>query len=769
MSDSSREMIIRIVVDDAAARQQTAKFHESERAQIKRTQAEKDKSDNAYVRAIEKKLAAGKQLEASINKQAKQEQDAIAQSEAAYVRATLRKLSAEKQLDVEKDRGAKREAADSAASEAAYVRATLKKLASEKQLDDQKARDEKNRLAGIEKEESEYVASVYKRLKAEKQLDDQKAAEDKRERAAIKAEEDAYVAGVYKKLRAEKQLDDLKVAEDKKHRKAIEDEEKAYVSAVYKQLAASKQLESEEARAAESRQAGIISITKMGAAFLGLQSASQIVSTFVDHFDKIRLYAGKTADDVQRMRESLRELAALRGEMGITGPTLAHVSDVTRQTLQRPQEVEAMEQAAIGVGELAIGKSISKGEFDKSLVAAGRMQTLEGGSSDAYGQMVGQIALQSDHEMKAEEVEARLDRMFKIQQPGGFRTFTQASQQYAQLNPLVMNKILSPEEAMGTLSAFSVSNPAEASSKTEQLVRATLANQIRSRGMKVGPDIDIEKTNEYFKRIKADQDTNPIKIVEKIAADLKQREASAKAAGKDFSAYKELELHGFANQQDILAIMDMAGMINTDNIAKINTAQNAPLEMGAPDKGPISTRFNARQNDPFMQRRKTEVAEQLADTQRGVQEEPLQIALQAAHARLKRQGKLTGSYEEWRDAGWLDRTTQDMLLGGKHLQVYSEAGDTLRRQLRERGDTKDLGFTNTEDTLRGLATRVQQSGGDLTAGTAKDMADSAASIKQSVEEFKGAVRDMNGGAKPAAAGGHAPAMMPPPNLGALRN
>ena len=212
--------------------------------------------------------------------------------------------------------------------------------------------------------------------------------------------------------------------------------------------------------------ANVKSLVQMGAAMMGLQSAGSVFHAIVDDFDKSRQYSAKVVEDLFKMRGAIRELAALRGEMGVTGPTAAHVLGVSAQTLQSTEEVNQMEQAGLGVGELAIGKTISKGEFDKAMVAAGKMQTLEGGSSDAYGRLTGQIALQSDHQMNAAEVQARLDRLFKIQQPGGFTNMSHAASQFAELNGHIMNQILTPEQAMGTLSAFSVSSPGQAATKT---------------------------------------------------------------------------------------------------------------------------------------------------------------------------------------------------------------------------------------------------------------------------------------------------------------
>jgi hypothetical protein len=277
-------------------------------------------------------------------------------------------------------------------------------------------------------------------------------------------------------------------------------------------------------------------LIQTGAAMMGLQSASAVISGVKAELDKAAANAQKTAEEILKMPGAIRELAALRGELsgpaevvaqrrsgflarrfagghkvsgwkarptqivlrshlGAMGPTTDHVLGVQAQTLQSAEDVNSMEQSGLGIGELAIGKTISKENFDKSMVAAGRMQTLEGGSASAYGALTGQLALQSDHMLSPEEVQARINRMYEIQKPGGFTNMSQAIEQNSQLSQLVMNGILTPEQSMGTLSAFSaVGPPGQAATTTNQFVRATLGNQVRAKGMQVDPELDTEKT-----------------------------------------------------------------------------------------------------------------------------------------------------------------------------------------------------------------------------------------------------------------------------------
>jgi len=479
-------------------------------------------------------------------------------------------------------------------------------------------------------------------------------------------------------------------------------------------------------------------VGKFAAGMAALQALAPVASTFAEHFSKIRTDAFKAAEEVMRMRGAVRELQALRGEMGQTGGGVSHVFDIARQTLQSPEQVQQMEAAGLGVGELALKTDKDRAEFEKAMVAAGKFQTLEGGSSSAYGQMMGQIALQSRGSINAAEMEARANRLFKIQQPGGFRNMESALQQYSGLNALVMNDVYTPEEAMGLASAFSVSSPNEAGTKAEQFTRAVMAGRIRNRGMAVSKDVDLEKSAEYFKEIGIGEQDSAIARGKKIADDLARQKAGSEAKGQKFNATEYLMLHGFANQQDALAIMDFAGLRNSGRLEKIEEAQNAPLEMGA-----ISRRFDDRlKRDNFLKGRQVELAEQAATAKQGIEEEPLILAQRAAFARLKAQGKISGTFEEWQSKGFLQRGSEDLFFGGYHHQVNAEASRTLSAERERLGLSQYSGirlpFVQEDETatMRRSAREIQSAGGDVTRGVSDDLKDTTRAVRELTAELK---------------------------------
>lgn len=502
-----------------------------------------------------------------------------------------------------------------------------------------------------------------------------------------------------------------------------------------------------------SQLGGVKSLVQMSAAFLGLQSAAAFIGGVSAELGKAAAFAQKTAEEVLSLRGSLRDLAALRGEVGKTGPVTGHVMSVAAQTLQTPEQVNAAELAGRGIGELAIGKrdangklekgkTITSEDFDKALVSAGKLATVTASDSKALGALTGQLALQADHELSPAEMEGQLQKMFNIQQPGGFENIGQAAGQYGELGGLVMNKILTGPEAMGTLSAFSAAGPpGQAATKTDQFIRATLGNQVRAKGLKLDPDLDTEKTYEYYKRLGVSKETNPIKIGKAIAADL----ASQQSKDAKFSPYTYLQEKGFGNVEDRNTIMSFAGLHNTGKLEKIESAQNAPLDMNAP----ITKQFNESvANDAFFRDLKVERATELDRRVKGEKDRPYEQARRAAYERMLKAGETTAEYSEFKPKGPLAEMASDTYSAFAGTGTYKQLNEMTRsslekeaRRLNLKLEPRDpLSTVYSTDDDRRLARRIDAAGGDTTGDVtmknlqrgAKDFADTMAEVKKSV-------------------------------------
>jgi hypothetical protein len=478
-----------------------------------------------------------------------------------------------------------------------------------------------------------------------------------------------------------------------------------------------------------------MSVAKMTAGMLGMSSVESVIGQISGHFAKIRQDGFKAAEDVLRMRGIIRELTALRGEMGSNGPTLAHVMSIAARTLQTPKEAGQMESAGLGIGELALGPggNMTREAFEKAMIAAGRMQTMEGGPAEAYGAMMGQLAISATGPMTAEDAQAKLYKMFQIQQPGGFKNFGQAASQFAKIQPLIQSGVLTAEQGMSLLSTFSVASPEEAGKMVDSFVRTTMAGRLRERGMKVAEGVETQKSAAYMKSIGADKLVDPTEIGKRIAADLDEKRQAAAGRGEQFDVYAYLQTHGFNEQMGRDVTMLFAGMKNRGSLAKIEAAQNAPVEPDAIDK-----LFEKRLGkDLFLKGRAGQLSEQMAGTKQGMAEEPLVAAQRAAFARLKSQGKISGTFEKWRNQNWLQSTASDLFFGGSSMQVAGETALSLGREGRCLGikvpEKSGFGHDETAD----LARRVRDAGGDVTAGVTNDLAAAAADLREAARELKG--------------------------------
>jgi hypothetical protein len=569
-------------------------------------------------------------------------------------------------------------------ADAAYVRAMRARLAAEKQLETESIRG----IRAAEKARSDAAREANSLLK-------QAARDEERAARQVAAERKKADRDVFQQWKAE---------QDMRHAESM------------------RAWEAEQKEAADFKE----SIKGIGGSFVALAGAA---GTFAGHFDKIRTDAFHAAEDVMRMRSAVRELQALRDQMGQTGPGVAHVMEGASQTLLRPEEFQQLESAGLGVGELAIKDDKDRAQFDKAMVAAGRMAAMEGGDPGAYGQMMGQIALQAKGPLDAETMEAQANRLYEIQKPGGFKDMTQALKQYSGLNAYVMNGIYSPEQAMGLASAFSVSSPDEAGTRSEQFTRAVMAGRLRSRGMAVAKDVDMVKSDQYFKSIGIKEEHSAMERGDIVAADLKKQEGAAAAAGKKFNAVEYLMRHGFVNQQDALAIMDYAGLKNTGRLGKIEDAMGRGL-----DRGAVTRRFDERRrDDPLLRGRETEALERSADVRRGLEEEPLVEAQRAAFARLKAQGKISGDFEDWKSASFATRGAQDLFFGGYHHQVDAEASRAMSAERRRLGLPANSGFQMSEyEAMKRSAREIRDAGGDVRGDVGGQLAQMNQGIKRLV-------------------------------------
>ena len=454
-----------------------------------------------------------------------------------------------------------------------------------------------------------------------------------------------------------------------------------------------------------------------------LSTAGTVVNQIAGYFDNIHRQTVDAALELTGYRAKLLELAALKDQMGQTGPELANQLRFRAQTLQSPDAAIAMQQSALGIGEIAIDKGkrrgkISRDDFQKLLASAGKMQTMEGGSPQAYGKLAGLVPLLSPEHIDAAQGEAKLDKLFKIQQPGGFPNFSQAIDQFGKLTGYIQTGQINDEEAMALLSAYSVASPESAGTYTEQAIRAVSAGVLRSRGMHISSDQDSVKTDQFFKEIGV---TTKMGIRDRLMTTTKHLSGwMQKNPGLNVGDY--LVTRGFGSQEERNSLQIMAGLHKEGNWQVFEDMLGKQGEAGA-----ITKRFDeVTGSDKLMQDRRSQTMAELAKLDKGVGAERIMPLQRAAWAELKTQGKITDeNFDEWSKRGMLGRMWDDFnpLWSNYHEQVNLRSQEAVVSEARRLG----IPYTNPitvgrggepvqhymgDEALGRLTTKVEQAGGD---------------------------------------------------------
>lgn len=499
-----------------------------------------------------------------------------------------------------------------------------------------------------------------------------------------------------------------------------------------------KQETKEHGNLVAAQEGSIVSMIKMGAAMLGLQSASSVLHAIVDDLDKARAYAQKTAEDILKMRGAIRELAALRGELGKTGPTTAHVAAIAAQTLQTPQQAMETEQVFRGVAQLAIGKSLKdQAQADELGVSAGKFAAMEGGSPKAHAVMMGQIALQATGPISTPEAEARAYKIHSIIQPGAFESDTQAMHQLQQLGGYVKSGTMTGPQTAGLASIMSLDNPEEAATLVQAAVQASIPAQYKAKGIKLDPEMDEEKTFEFLKKLGVKDEKDPFVVLDKIAADFKSEQTKT----PNLSIEKYLPEHGYGNVMQVRALRDYITNKNDGTTKDIEKAITAPLEYGGHGKGVITELHAERLKiDPAFQGMKIDRLKDLNNLKKGLSEEPLLNARRAAFESLRDEGNMYGEYEDWGNPSIAQQKFSDIShVRDTGANSYQALRQRTYKLLAQEADRLHIPYDKSMmfgDSDSQLATKVQEAGGSAVNQLGDRLEKSSKSFEGSMAKFE---------------------------------
>lgn len=492
---------------------------------------------------------------------------------------------------------------------------------------------------------------------------------------------------------------------------------------------------------------------------LGLNSIQSIVGTIADNFQRAKDRAMDAAKFVQDYREALLELAALKGQLGETGKTVAEELKFRGKTLQTANQAREFQLGALGTGQAAMDtaaekKLIAPGEFQKALVLGGKFQAVENESAETHGRLIGSIPTLFGRRMTGQEVFQKEQQLFNINQPGG-SSFGSAMDQYLKNAPLVTSGILTPERSLALQSAYSIANPGGAGTNVQQFTRATAGGLGRMRGMQGIDGEPNEKWAQYLRRIGATDQMDPLQIGDKIAEDLDKEEAKATSGGKKFNPLLYIQTHGMGNMEDANALLAYRGFRNESlKNTFLPLAERTPTAQEA--IGPIE---RARR-DVVFQGRRADISDELAKFNPGAgKEETLNNLFRLSFNRLQGNNEVEGTYKQVMDAPFYSPTE---FMYGYRAKTEMEAQNQLAKEARRVGVNPNIPVFMRQtatgmksetrfvgrDRLYELSQQVQAAGGDPMAGFQADVASAVNKLNGVAEHLNRAAENLDRASAP---------------------
>ena len=511
---------------------------------------------------------------------------------------------------------------------------------------------------------------------------------------------------------------------------------------------------------------GVKAVGMMGAAMVGLGSASAVLATIAERFENIRKAALEAARNVVDQQGDLRGLAALQGRPGDVASIQAQQLALRSQTFQTEQDAVAMSVKAWASGAGAISQGlISDPEFQKSLIGAGKLQTLTGDDAGSVGRMAGLLPLISGQETNtAEGLGALQNQLYEIGRLGGFESYGQSVEQLGAASPYVMKGIYTAPVAQSLLSAFAHGGEgAKSAEYLAQATRAVSAGLLRDRGVKpaAGYEQDMMRSGKYFKSLGVDTQMRPEERMMAVVKDLLRAEDESKAQGKYFMAYDYLMEKGFVNQEDKEALAKLAGVQRVGLLEPLLNMGRAPTGAGGQQNAAFAKAVGTQ---PFYQREAAKFAAGTAESEVGGRGMFREIMEQNAYASLGGKTRFGEDLGTIQGRAWYN--PMEMIYGARK-QVDFQAQHMVLNAAEQAGikrpDTFNYdsrtGVKTTErqlswEELFNISEKTRAAGGAFAAGPDQER------VNKSIDAFTAAL-DRFTAAQPTAKGGAAPATAQP--------
>jgi hypothetical protein len=615
-------------------------------------------------------------------------------------------------------------------SENAYVKAIYKMMAASKQLADQKERDRKKDLSEQKAADDAYVRGIRRRVNAENRIAQESAA------FRTKTDREAATASVA----ANKEVDALfawgmrdrtatlkrEMTDQARTAANVRKAEMSQMAAAHKLAMMNwgfqQQAMKEQEVAANATKGAVLGYV---GAFVGIGAVVMAVQAIASHWDAIRRDTIDAVKEALHFREVVMELAAMKGELGKTGPEVGRQMTIVAQTAQREDDALRMSKQSEGAAQAAIDHNLTREAYNVGFIEAAKLQAMEGpGSGGAYGDLYGTLALEAEKGTTGPQMAARFNKEFRIQQPGKFASMGEYAKQRQELSGYVQSGMLTAEDTAALLAGASLaSNPQEAATHLRQGMSSLSADPIRARKMKMSAeDQETQQTSsDYFqKKLKIDlKHTGTMGRLDAVLKDLQDEEKGAIGRGETWDAHGYMIRHGINNREAREFYMDQASLRRekSDKWSEIDARRKEALDPNA-----ITDQHKEFLAESEIARdRKAQASKKVATFKRSLSTEGTIRSLRAAaFEELKGDKLVTGEFTDFEKDPILGRGFWDTLGGGYYKQA------DIRMQSRLYGVAKkhglDWGEMPTRTDAKTGATTTEYIGDEAIAERVRELA-----------------------------------------------
>lgn len=614
MADAN-ELIIKLKLDRSIAEAEAAAFHRAEKTRIAQTLTDAEVAEKAKTAFIQRENAQRIQAAATAQKTAIEQAKEAAEAARKLARETAaveaREAKEAAKAKIVADRDAARAKAASARETASAIR-QADKVMNDLVMAELKAVVAADRdAARARKENAAEIAAVVRQAEAKTRAD--KKQWDKRELTEEEAQQRA-ISGIIRK-------------ENRARVQAVVDSHKTEIDLV----------RDREASYTRFASMATSAVTSFAGQMIGLSSASAVFTEIEAGFQRVRDNVFRSTELLHEFQETLLELATLKDRMGDTAGESVDALKFQAATGQTRADAVGLQTGILGVAEAAVrGGKIDQAGVGQIGVGVGRLQAVMGGDAGAFGYLAGQIINQTpagpDGKVDPQKVVQEFAAMQKLAQPGG-PGFSSLARQYAKASGYVGNGLASPREAMGTISALSISEGEEAGTRFQQLLRATVGSLGRDRRVKVADGDDAIGTATYLKGLGATPGMNFIDIARRVTSDVDRAQAAATAKGAEFNPISYLQTRGYGNEESVNSLLTMGNLLRSgtfdQTFGSVINDPNAGSGVMAEAEARLAT-------DTGLQARQTKAASDAAEMSVGAGRDQVMTNLRrAAWARLK--------------------------------------------------------------------------------------------------------------------------------------